>query len=436
MNNKNKILSLIAIVILCLGVSVFSFLYTPKLKDKIISQKESQINIDSFLSGNNSNEYINETAYTQISNKFTQEDDSLYSFRTNEGFEMVSYSEKWNEDKLVKLYEELLNNRHGKEIEMLYQVVVYDYADDYAAGTHLSFDHEITWILSHPMIPDFNLLFTENLGVISLYDGDKYTEVEDMAHTLSHEYGHHFTDYYIFNSEYYSYEDTEYEALRNFPEGKVKTNIWNYDAYMEEHQWYIMELAAEDYVQLMGSDTAKKIVNFVDVSQLLNGAKHPKIYFGYNARPQENMMIPLAYEIDGLYDYFNSFISDDYEPFVGLPEVKDINMQITKGTSHHESIDGPLNFTHYKITWNDPYTEKVTYTVLCFDEDDYYVLPIKTVKDNMSNIAYIGTVSKESATSINWYYDNIDSGTKTFMITGMFEDGSIIVLDSLEYVFK
>ena len=420
-----------------LGVSIFAYTQIPVLEQKIVDKQESKKKIDSYLLQEHSSFVQNEKALEALNKPEESNDGVSYSYRTPEGFEMISYSQKWNQNKLIELYEELKQNKHGEEIGLLYQVIVYGEHSELASGMH-SNERKVLYLeLDFPAIAKGEIKYYLDMGTIELYGGDTYTRVEQMAHTLSHEYGHHFTMYYFFNNGD-AIRGSKYEEVRNLEGYDIRYDWWeDPDDYVKNHHWYIVEIAAEDYVQILGSPTAKKVTNYKDVRQVLYGAKFSDEYNSGNGTPQENLMIPLAIEVDGLYNLFYQEIKDDYPPAPILHEKKEIKIEITSGTSSHESVKGQISFKHYRITWNDAYAgEGAIYTLVCYDESDYFIYPIKTVHSGDSMQAYIGTVSRETSTMIYWQYDELDKGTKTFVVTVLFPDGTMRVSDPMTYTFK
>ena len=426
-----------ACAVVFLGVSIFTFIQIPSLEQKIIDKQESKAKIDAYLSQDHSNPVQNEEALAALDRPEETNGNVLYSYRTPEGFEMISYSKKWTENKLIELYEELKLNKHGEEFGLLYQVIVYAESSETAAGTHTNERKTLFLKIDLPALGNGQIKYYLNMGTIELYDGDTYTRVEQMAHTLSHEYGHHFTFYYFFKNGD-AVRNSEYETVRNLGEHNIRYDWWeDPEDYLYNHHWYIVEIAAEDYVQIMGSPTAKKVIEYKDVRQVLYGSKYPDYYNSGNGTPQENLMIPLASEVEGLHDLFYQAIGEEYTPVPTLREKKNINLKITSGYSSHESVSGQLSFRHYRITWDDVYAgEGAIYTLVCYDEENYYIYPIKTVHSGDTMQAYIGTVSRETSTMIYWQYDELDQGTKTFIVTVLFPDGTMHLSDPLIYTFK
>jgi len=437
MKKKGKLLryTLLLSTIVFLGMSFYVFSQKGNLKQKIADKHTSKDKIDSYLVNYTRNTSDNQKALDLFSVKKARDSKILYSYKTPEGFEMISYSNKWTKEKLIELYEELMKNKHGEEIGLLYQVIVYGVADSYAAGVHSNETKKFDLQLRFPALQSNSAISYElNMGTIELYNGNEYTKVQQFAHTLSHEYGHHFTFHYFFKD---GVERSEYAKLRNVAADMVRYTWGDNNDYMKNHHWYLVEIAAEDYVQIMGSPMTKNVVDYKDIKEIVDGAKWVGNLDSKNGTPQENLMIPFAHEVEGLYEYFNEFVSDNYDPAPTLPIEKNIDIKIKKGSSSHMGTDGMMYFTHYVISWNDAYkNEKASYTLVCYDENDYYIHPIKTVGYGNSMSAYIGTVSTNRNNYIYWQYDSIDKGNKNFVVIVHFPDGTIMKSKPLAYSFK
>ncbi|WP_449540318.1 hypothetical protein [Ferdinandcohnia sp. Marseille-Q9671] len=157
--------------------------------------------------------------------------DSSYhaKYESPEGIQFLSYSETWNEQQLEDLYQELLKNKHGDEINLLQEIRV--------------MGGEST---SHPNITG---IYQPLLNSITLYKGNQYTEASDYRDTLSHEYGHHFA-YHYFPSHHFPF--SKWAELRGLDDMPVRWNsFFNYS--ISDHKWHPQEIFAEDYVLLYGA---------------------------------------------------------------------------------------------------------------------------------------------------------------------------------------
>jgi len=150
----------------------------------------------------------------------------LAKYTSPEGIIFLSYTKEWDEQKLKALHQELLRNKHGKEIYELTEVRVMA-------------DHD--WDLGY---------YRRDHKDITLLYGDVRITPEEMRDTLSHEYGHHvgftyFPDYTSTTSQYMKLRTLTSDPI-------VQSSYWNRDA-LGKHEWYPEEIIAEDYVQLYGA---------------------------------------------------------------------------------------------------------------------------------------------------------------------------------------
>ena len=442
---RTVILFCVGAVLLCVGI--FAIVYSGNSANANVASYEE---MNRLLNDYSPTPFVNRSAQTP-SIQADNTEEALYTYKSPEGFLFVSHSESWDESGLRLLYEELLKNHHGKEIETLHEVIIHPEKDDLWGGVHVPSSLELFLTISFGVFPDgFQLCFPKNVSSIELYGGDYYTTVESMARTLSHEYGHLFTYYYFFNPAFeasasFSDEDTkaallktEYAELRG-AEGLdlIADTFFNLESteYSEQHYRYLVEVAAEDYVQLMGSSTTRYIVDFPDIRESLNGAEYPDEFeqqAAANVRPQENMLIPMASEVPGLADYFYSMIGELPSP---MPQKQEITIDIESHSVGYNLIDGYKTFINYSLNWNAPY-DNAGYTIVCYDPDaSYYIRPIKTVFPGESSSATIGTVTWNNGSSVSWQYDEIDSGTKVFYVIAQLPDGTFYLSSPLEYSF-
>lgn len=311
-------------------------------------------------------------------------------FSTPMGFPIISFSDKWTGDKLKSIYNELLKNKHGDEMSLLSGVILYPGKsktdkDIAIAGTHVTHFAQFPVFFHLPGFVPQSLQYslTSQQSVIELYNMDGYNDVTDIAKTLAHEYGHHFTIHY-FLSDDDTAKKSEYYKIRNVDDYERKVFFDNVDDYYKNHMWSIYEMAAEDYVQLMGSPNAKQTSRYYDVFDVLhNGNNNPKTTTAvYNVFPQENIYVPLADEVPRLRDYFYNFIGEESSADVFSPA--EFNLRYQKKTSY--------GHTHYDITWDKTTRDKnALYTLVCYNENGQLFQVVKTVFGNDEPKAKVGT---------------------------------------------
>jgi hypothetical protein len=181
--------------------------------------------------------------------QFTYEDyyELVAIYESPTGLTVKSYSPAWStQSQLKELEEELLRNKHGEEMELLGQLVIFP---DFPAGKSVLGQYFAEYEHSRKEVK----LLSDR--TIHLYGGNQFTNMDSIAPTLSHEYGHHFTFYHLFKGESLLPEkwlDSDYARVRNlsdYPEANTGDG---------PYEWMMSEILAEDYVQLFGSENALK----------------------------------------------------------------------------------------------------------------------------------------------------------------------------------
>ncbi|MCL2671432.1 MAG: hypothetical protein FWF10_05295 [Clostridiales bacterium] len=451
---KNTILILILafVFLCCAAVGVFFALDFFAQSDAIAIRETSVAELDTYMKALAPQPIVNEKALAALdagATKHTAQIDALYYYETPEGFLIKSYSKAWGPAKLKDLYNELMKNTHGEELAYLYDIIVYAESDPLAAATHEDVEDEAVVLLNFPALPEsFSFIFPFTSGRISLYDGDSITTVAGMAFNLSHEYGHHYAGYHMFrdidfiNGEKGDIEtkalEHEYFKLRNLP-SDIRYAMTDSKDYYKNHHWYAAEIAAFDYVQLLGSPNARKAFAYMDVPQWIEAEYKYDPELGYNAFGQENLLIPTAAETPGLAEYFHSFLGTEAPK--PAAEIQEITIEVKVSSKGYNFVTGHESFNLYEFTWNMPYADAI-YTLVCIDTSDGYdVLPIKTIYPGDKAIATIGTVTRKKGNTVYIYPDEyllgvpIAEGTKTFYVIVMMPDGSLYRSTPLDYKF-
>ncbi len=272
---------------------------------------------------------------------------SKVSFK--EGPTLYSYSAKWTSEKLVELYKELLNNFHGRELRHLNAIYL---LPDPADGVAAYYYEDIRLASSGKFV-------LGDGAFIELYDMDSITEVSELAYTLAHEYGHHYTIYNICNYEqlYYSnWSESEYAKLRQL--GKYPV-IYDQSDSNYSYVWDIVEIAVNDYIQLLGSPAAKASFKYKDsLDVLTENYEEDYIPVRFNSRPQDNLFLPLATDVKGLYSYMKkiSGVKGEKEPAITKrPFIKSIRSQ-------DSFIDKTYTLTFTEAVGNGPFE----YTIIMY----------------------------------------------------------------------
>lgn len=318
-----------------------------------------------------------------------------------DGFQVWSYAKAWNDQaKLKTVYDELLQNTHGEEFKLLTKVIIYPGPDP--QGTNAAGRWFGVWKM------DQGKPRLQSGRYIELYDGNKNAGIADIARTLAHEYGHHFTYYH-----YYKKESKLWANWRNsgLAQARKLKNNPKVGADVPEHRWLIQEIAAEDYVQLFGSMTAKQSIDFKDIAERLP-SKATNITFTtdiFNYRPQENYEIPLAANLPDLREYWLKAS--------GVQRSKNAApSQIGIRLSEVRQIEG-LRQPQYVFTWDQSSDETadLEYTLVRFSlqrNGAEEIYPLKTVYDGEELQAVMG-----SASHFNLYmWEPVPVGLEFFVV--------------------
>ena len=290
---------------------------------------------------------------------------------------------------------------------------------------------EIPFSLSFPLLSDRPICtFVQNSGKIDLYDGDRKTTVEEMAADLSHEYGHHFVLSHMLKGDGSDADaKSEYAKLRELDFSKVHLSADSPRVYYEQHSWMLMEIAAEDYVVLMGSpDAMKETGVYRDIRGQMKGEKSDTTICR-NAAPQENMFLPFATQVPGLADYFYSFVDEDAPEY---PDASKLELKFERHTGGYRQISGYQSFRSYEISWDKVFGEQATYTLVCLDPANQRVIPLLTVEADEDPVAEIGSVPTVYRSLVTWHSDGIGSGDKLFYVVVTLPDGRVAVSEPVE----
>jgi len=362
-----------------------------------------------------------------------------YSYTTDTGLQIISYVDTWQEDKLKLIAGELMLNKHGLEMEYLDRIEIHPGAEPGGNEQVVAHYEKERKEISVPLklagfLPaDYELKIPVEKGVIRIYKGEEREKVEDLASDLSHEYGHHYT-FFHFGKEFSpeNYKESTYYKVRGLEDYPLVNGEYSYEE--DIHRWSIFEIAAEDYYQLLGSNTGKKTTRFLDISQKTGGATYQPVNLAgredYNALPQENWNIPLAAQVPGLRQYFLSFLEDTDAGAVPVLQ--------SDGTVNLSRIELPglsyiqeehYGFKKYIIKWNKLSVEGLdepVYTLVAYDREENRVIPVKTVYPGEKTRAVVGTVTEVVEPYIYYYQDGLDKGELEFRLLFQFPDGQIL----------
>lgn len=300
-----------------------------------------------------------------------------YAEYKKDNITITSYSKLWDEKKLKELYKELMRNFHENEIKYLSNIYLYDGAK-YGVNAHYYDDVYI----------ENNKYKIGKNAYIELYNADRYNTVGKMAHTLSHEYGHHFATYYLLKKEgiYGDLTKSKYANIRNL-KGPLSSFLPDDDDYL--YHWDISEVMADDYVQLLGSKNAKKTYDYMSIDELLEIEQAPYVDVNsFNVRPQLNPYIPLATEVMGLYEYFFNLAGYNIRPLLKPIEPTALKVTTTKNSRGEKTHT--LRFNLEKGGEICEYT-----AVIYYKDNPFIAYPLKTFLSNEKNEVIFGAYSKK-----------------------------------------
>ncbi len=289
-------------------------------------------------------------------------DNKIYASFTANNLTIKSYSKSWTKNMLKDLYIELLNNFHGEEFNYLNNIYIYPDAPEGVNGLY------------------FDDIYINNDGYklgnnayINLYNGDKLNTIQKMAYTLSHEYGHHYIIYNLMKTEnvyYHNLTNSKYVKIRNLDN---KPTIYDSNKQNYVYHWDIMEIMADDYVQLLGSSNARMSYDYKSVDELLKNSKLPyENPYSFNLKPQLNPYIPLAADVPGLYNYLVNIGGFT----VSIPKIPN-KPKLGEVTGYI----GVNNEPTYNVTWDNPNENDVLeYTLVIYpDNNPFVAYPLKTL---------------------------------------------------------
>lgn len=261
---------------------------------------------------------------------------NLASYQSPEGIQFVSYSEEWDQPKLVQLYQELIKNKHGKELELLQEVKVIgdSLSSSFTKGSY----HALT-------------------STITLYQGDKYTDPVEYRETLSHEYGHHFA-YHYFPSHHFPF--SKWQTLRGLSVTELRWDaFWNYNE--NNHASYPQEIFADDYVLLYGA------TNEADGNEVYSNEAF------YMRTDHENQELPNVLENHELHAYLEekSGIKIDEDRLLLSPELSEWNnSKLSYNISAKSNVAYRLNLEFHDLVDSKDNNESLELYEITTDESN------------------------------------------------------------------
>jgi len=359
-------------------------------------------------------------------------DDYIYSY-AKEDVIFISYLDSWNYEGLISLADELFSNTHGEEIKNLEAVLISDANRDFACSLCPSLSsYEIPLSIPGFLPGNSKYLVKYNRSIINIYGADAFSDPKDFAMELSRAYGELFVDYYIGLSGTDADKQTKYYKIRAKDDSQVITDTYIYDDTSISEKWCLKNIAVDDYVYFLGSSSTREVCTFYDSSEkhyfyLENKESFDNPYYKAcrNGTPHSNILMKMPHEVDGLAEYFFSFVDQSPPEYTLIEPLGTLNLRMTKCGNRR-----------YYFQWDQPYTEPgILYTLIGYDMDDNAVVMVRTVKSTKSGWAFFGVY----LTALNEHFPDayllnrfLESGSKMkFRVSITFPDSSVVFSDPL-----
>jgi len=245
------------------------------------------------------------------------------SFLSPEGIRFISYSSKWGLEELKELYDIFKQLPKGEEIGYLNRIALLETGSKHANGRYFSSMIQINdgpWML-------------EKGRRIEIYEVHKKS-LEEVGWILAHEYGHHFTYYWLLKAEG---KDPDDPAI-GWAKVRQLGGLPVYERSIE-HFWDPEEIMADDYAVLFAPPALKQWLAKQDRPDLVSVV--------------ENQYLPAAESVPELRVYWARITGLDLEaPAFKAPEVVSL-----KAKRSGRSIS-------YEVVTNKPLSKDLKYAVL------------------------------------------------------------------------
>ena len=368
-NNKQLIiLSLIVVLVISIGFLTLFISKLNTIKDlvEVINNKP----VENSLSFNNNKEKYHNDEIETINYLAGNKNEYVYK-----DIHFLTSVNGWDEERLEEVAEEFFLNKHGEEMRYVEAVVINAGDGMYCYGNqediYIHYQAPITLFNFIPEDSKYNIA-----GKRSLLYVDNVSETlttNDIAQSLSIAYGRHFVNYHMNIEGIEEDRDTEYFKLRANENDNIRLEITDNDDYINNYIWYLEEIAAHDYMFLMGSDNANRTLRgFVGARYYIDSVDeaYPAIAAYYrNARnitPHINVSLTLPDKVDGLSEYFYSFVNDDVPEYSGNQPMGDLNFKLKTKPSRSN-----FKKISYELSWDTPYDDdEILYSVIKYDMND------------------------------------------------------------------
>jgi len=193
------------------------------------------------------------------------------------------------------------------------------------------------------------------------------------------------------------------------------------------HMWDIAEIAANDYVQLLGSPNARRSYDYTDAAErLAAGQSYSLSPTMFNKRPQENTLMPLATQVNGLYAYLLGV--GGYT--AGAPTVEKVP-EITSIVAE----DSFLN-PKYTIRWAEAESGDFEYTVVMYPVSfPFLIEAVRTVNSGEAMEAVFGTVTETGESGEMLAVLDYYAGDYMFVVYAKDANGFVFASEPVMYSF-
>ena len=419
------------ILITAASLALVFLISTVFLITAIIDSGKKQAEIDEFMLTHNQPDNFNDTVINEFAVSRNDEIETI-NYRAGfkyeyvyEGIHFVTSAYAWNEERLQGVAEELFSNTHGDEIKYVEAVILentygYRYSCDFD-NSYISYEIPVSYF---NLFPEKSIFYdTYKKSYLTLYV-NRMTLAEDIAQPLSQAYGYHYVNYYMDLQGTEDDKETEYYNLRAAGNENIRFGLTcpeDFDDYKDNYIWYLYEIAANDYMYLMGSEAAHRI-NGVPLENAVDRQKFYEEndiqpwrgwnYYYRNYIPHENILLPLPDSVEGLSEYFYSFISAE------VPERYEHHIDFTEA-NFRLSTDRGLWLLY---EWDEVFGDGAVYRVVFYDEFDDFVF---ASAENRAHLTHIPTVALRYKWVSKYTPDYEEGQILKARLSVAFPDGSV-----------
>lgn len=289
------------------------------------------------------------------------------TYLSPEGIRFISYSSKWGLEELKELYDIFKQLPKGEEIGYLNRIVLLETGSKHANGRYFSSMIQINdgpWML-------------EKGRRIEIYEVHKKS-LEEVGWILAHEYGHHFTYYWLLKAEG---KDPDDPAI-GWAKVRQLGGLPVYERSIE-HFWDPEEIMADDYAVLFAPPALKQWLAKQDRPDLVSVV--------------ENQYLPAAESIPELRAYWARLTGLNLEkPAFKAPEVVSL-----KAKRSGRSIS-------YEVVTNKPLSKDLKYAVLITNRTGPYgafLVDATPFRDGTGPLTFDGVYSAKKCNIRIYAYD-------------------------------